>query len=38
MTQTTTAPADLPALVSLVAWPVRFGVLARRNFRWDPRV
>lgn len=30
-------PAALPALVALVVWPVVFGVLARRSFRWDPR-
>jgi ABC-2 type transport system permease protein len=30
-------PAAVPALVSLVVWPVLFGVLARRGFRWDPR-
>jgi ABC-2 type transport system permease protein len=30
-------PAVLPALVALVAWPVVFGVLARRSFRWEPR-
>jgi ABC-2 type transport system permease protein len=30
-------PAVLPALVALVAWPVVFGLLARRSFRWDPR-
>jgi ABC-2 type transport system permease protein len=30
-------PAALPALVALVAWPVVFGVLAKRSFRWDPR-
>ena len=30
-------PAALPALVGLVVWPVLFGLLARRNFRWDPR-
>lgn len=31
-------PVVVPALVSLVVWPVLFGVLARRGFRWDPRV
>jgi ABC-2 type transport system permease protein len=31
-------PALLPALLSSVAWPVAFAVLARRHFRWDPRV
>ncbi len=30
-------PAMLPSLVSSVAWPVVFAVLARRHFRWDPR-
>ncbi|MCO1655399.1 ABC transporter permease [Pseudonocardia humida] len=30
-------PAVLPALVALVVWPVVFGVLAKRSFRWDPR-
>lgn len=30
-------PAVLPALVALVAWPVVFGALARRSFRWEPR-
>ncbi len=30
-------PAVLPALVALVVWPVVFGLLARRSFRWDPR-
>ena len=31
-------PALLPALVSSVVWPVVFVMLARRWFRWDPRV
>jgi ABC-2 type transport system permease protein len=30
-------PAVVPALVALVVWPVVFGVLARRSFRWEPR-
>lgn len=30
-------PVVLPAIVSLVVWPVLLGVLARRGFRWDPR-
>jgi ABC-2 type transport system permease protein len=30
-------PAAVPALVALVVWPVVFGVLAMRRFRWDPR-
>jgi ABC-2 type transport system permease protein len=30
-------PAALPGLVSLLVWPAVFAVLARRNFRWDPR-
>jgi ABC-2 type transport system permease protein len=30
-------PAILPTLVALVVWPVVFGVLALRRFRWDPR-
>ncbi|GAA2870043.1 hypothetical protein GCM10010472_29230 [Pseudonocardia halophobica] len=32
------APWTPYALVSLVAWPVLFGWLATRNFRWDARV
>lgn len=30
-------PAVVLPLVSLVVWPVVFGVLAFRKFRWDPR-
>ncbi|WP_214406022.1 ABC transporter permease [Pseudonocardia lacus] len=30
-------PAVFPALVALVGWPVVFGMLAKRSFRWDPR-
>jgi ABC-2 type transport system permease protein len=30
-------PAILPALVATVGWPVLFGTLALRRFRWDPR-
>lgn len=30
-------PALLPAVVALLVWPVVFGVLAKRRFRWDPR-
>jgi ABC-2 type transport system permease protein len=30
-------PAILPAAVALIAWPVLFGTLAARRFRWDPR-
>ncbi|TQM15998.1 ABC transporter permease [Pseudonocardia kunmingensis] len=30
-------PAVVPALIALVAWPVVFGVLAVRRFRWGPR-
>jgi ABC-2 type transport system permease protein len=32
------APWSPYVLVSLVAWPVLFGWLAARNFRWDARV
>jgi ABC-2 type transport system permease protein len=30
-------PAVLPTLAAVVVWPVVFGVLALRRFRWDPR-
>ena len=30
-------PAVVPALLASVLWPVVFGVLAKRRFRWDPR-
>jgi ABC-2 type transport system permease protein len=30
-------PAVVPSLVGLVVWPVVFGMLAGRWFRWDPR-
>jgi len=30
-------PAIVAPLVALVVWPVVFGVLARRSFRWEPR-
>jgi ABC-2 type transport system permease protein len=30
-------PAVLPGVVSLVLWAAVFAVLARRDFRWDPR-
>ena len=30
-------PMVVPALVGLVLWSVVFGLLAARNFRWDPR-
>ena len=31
-------PVMAPALVVTVLWPVAFALLARRSFRWDPRV
>lgn len=30
-------PLVLPSVVALVVWPVLFGMLAMRKFRWDPR-
>ncbi|MGH8965787.1 MAG: ABC transporter permease, partial [Actinomycetes bacterium] len=30
-------PAAVPALLATVLWPVVFGTLALRKFRWDPR-
>jgi ABC-2 type transport system permease protein len=30
-------PAAAPALLASVIWPVVFGMLALRKFRWDPR-
>ncbi|MHA6797138.1 ABC transporter permease [Pseudonocardia bannensis] len=30
-------PALLPAVAALLVWPVVFGYLAARRFRWDPR-
>lgn len=30
-------PAVLPALAAVVLWPVVFGLVARRTFRWDNR-
>ncbi|MGH3566733.1 MAG: ABC transporter permease [Pseudonocardia sp.] len=30
-------PALLPAVAALLIWPVVFGTLARRRFRWDQR-
>jgi hypothetical protein len=30
-------PAVVPTLAAVVVWPVVFGVLALRRFRWDPR-
>jgi len=34
---TSGSAAAVPALLALLAWPVVFGALARRHFRWDPR-
>ncbi|MDN5929783.1 MAG: ABC transporter permease [Pseudonocardia sp.] len=31
-------PLVLQAVLALVAWSAVFGVLARRRFRWDPRI
>lgn len=30
-------PVVLPSVVALLVWPVVFGMLAKRRFRWDPR-
>ncbi len=30
-------PAILPPLVAIACWPLLFGMLALRRFRWDPR-